>query len=423
MIQKKHRLYLSVRDLGATGGLLIGLIALYVGWLIWIPSYRWSFQNKLDDQIRNLESSGQPVGEVSINEASQSDELASQTAEWLELTTASFALRVYLTNDILESVDGGQMTDSTDPDTERRETSDADFLLGLMRPIRDRVVALPAQELPPDFKVDLREEALFSPYLRFGFLTALMELDARLAIEKRQNSRAMEDIAAISKIGSAIERSFSDSLQRTNAATRVKHYALIGDSLFADAWTSEQLQTLRQLCSDRKDETLVLRQILATERAIFLHQAFNRESISKSSPFLGARFVEQYRYEPDLVSRTLDGYEQQLSAIGVDPFVTYSSMSRVLYEFYEDPPLSYKAFDRRFVGAQQLVISALRTENYRRLALTGVAMKQYQLANDRWPTSLDDLSEMSLASSDWHRVDGGNFWLPSRERCGAIMDR
>jgi hypothetical protein len=156
MIQKKHRLYLSVRDLGATGGLLIGLIALYVGWLIWIPSYRWSFQNKLDDQIRNLESSGQPVGEVSINEASQSDELASQTAEWLELTTASFALRVYLTNDILESVDGGQMTDSTDPDTERRETSDADFLLGLMRPTRDRVVALPAQELPPDFKVDLR---------------------------------------------------------------------------------------------------------------------------------------------------------------------------------------------------------------------------------------------------------------------------
>lgn len=51
---------------------------------------------------------------------------------------------------------------------------------------------------------------------------------------------------------------------------------------------------------------------------------------------------------------------------------------------------------------------ALGQVNHRRV-LTAVAIKQFQLQEGRWPTSLSELSKVGLAAADWKMVDGIDF--------------
>ncbi len=56
-----------------------------------------------------------------------------------------------------------------------------------------------------------------------------------------------------------------------------------------------------------------------------------------------------------------------------------------------------------YVGALE------RQENARRLTLTAIGIKQFQLKQQRWPTSLGELDQVELGPADWTLLKHGSL--------------
>lgn len=191
-------------------------------------------------------------------------------------------------------------------------------------------------------------------------------------------------------------------------------FNIIHRSLEHDFWKAEDLQRVRRLLDYHVDVEKLWRQRFERDTASFLGDVeFIHERDVYRSGY--GRGVLPFGYPSTLIASYLGLLSQleQLPDAGTKKHVqatrkTYQRMYEQIAEMTLEGVTSIpSAFSRMYLGSsteRDATDYALEQANHRRV-LTAVAIKQFQLQEGRWPTSLSELTKVGLVPADWKMVD------------------
>ncbi len=399
--------HLSPTRRNETSYLALVIIPLVIvfGLLIYGLSQQWSANRYVQAELATLHADGQPRDAASL--LAQREEIESRTGcfSWRDLDEAISFLE-YKYDGAFELLD------------------DANSLVPASQP-------WPAEKLAEDYHQEV------APLLK-----RLQEL---LATEKKQQG-PMRAFTAASVYGTPrwngdelLLREFKFAYHNGDSARAADLLELYVDvrkvlmglensappediihrSLEHNFWKANDLGRVRKLLSFHPDVEKQWRQRLDSQLAGFLDNVrmVNDEEVANSGrrpdmqPFgFAPTHVASYlRLYAKLAKLPAAGTKQHVLAVReVDDrrdkeraHLTLTSLSAIPFAF----GYIFNAFPTEVYYATAF---ALQQVDHRR-TLTAVAIKQFQLQEGRWPSSLSDLSQVGLAAADWKMVDGIDF--------------
>ncbi len=193
---------------------------------------------------------------------------------------------------------------------------------------------------------------------------------------------------------------------------------IIHRSLEHEFWTTESLAQVQQTLRDRKPNRTSWADQVASRRVALLTQVHASELYGGHNP----RLSEIYPYEiaSTHVARYLRFYDELERLSGeatrehywaVEDVIGEMNASRgeIAFESIAAIPLATcDTLGGQHYGSNWSMNSVISQMEDRRLQ-TALAIKQFQLQENRWPASLAELTRVGLAASDWKLVGDIDF--------------
>lgn len=192
------------------------------------------------------------------------------------------------------------------------------------------------------------------------------------------------------------------------ALTMMKHES-IRRSLEQDFWNGSKLEEIRKVLGEQRYSPEKWNVLFSGERAMIfetvLRGNFNELAASPEQSFL--------RWIPILPSGRLKFFKcyDNLKALGQQKLSQLVLVSTTLEnQIFRDT--SYTDGSTILAGLLFPAITAYsaaveREENDRRMTLTTIALRQFKLAEGRFPNRLSELEKFGLSSEDYSTVNGG----------------
>ncbi|MCA9160252.1 MAG: hypothetical protein KDA72_18095, partial [Planctomycetales bacterium] len=213
------------------------------------------------------------------------------------------------------------------------------------------------------------------------------------AIVHSDTDRALRDLQAMQTTANAFDWDMFLVGELVNIALRSIYYESIQRSLYADVWSTEQLEQLME----QVGQPLPLAQ--SWNASIESEKAMALSYVSGSQPPQPIGLLLSAESKLDLMRK----YAEIQSLSGV-PLGRLSRKAAELERTWES--------ERSGIGVDTLSSTILpavfgyanafeRWERNRRLVLTSLAVKRFQAANNRWPAHLLELTQVGLSPEDW----------------------
>lgn len=232
-------------------------------------------------------------------------------------------------------------------------------------------------------------------------ISSLVQLEAFYALYVEDAPRALDAFRSLDAVPKAFDWHLYLVGELIHTALRGMFYDAVQQSLKANLWSVEQLAELRSMMAEpidlqhRWEQTLMAEQTFAYERV---------PELSMQNTLVSAEdrlaLVDDYQQAIELGKNPIGQLSDQASKLEENLF----SPSR------RGPSPGYVALRSSIFPAIAASATALECLEYtRRLTVTALAIKQFELANERWPQDLSELHASEFSTGDWLRSDA-NWW-------------
>ncbi len=245
----------------------------------------------------------------------------------------------------------------------------------------------------------------------------ILTAEFRVAVHQGDHDRALRALRLILDVSNAFDWEVALVGETIRIAIIGQHRSMIQESLAIGFWQdAEHLSELREQLSRRDDLDERWKRVANAETGMLFSELFGDPEADqqqrndpgdlvklfpfKVSPSLKLQFLKQLPYRHDFSGagtnqylKRIDREEQQReeSLIGSNA----SSLVAVPYGIW-----GFLA--NQFLVSESYYASAFtRFEFNRKIILTAVAIKQFQVKENRWPEKLNELSAVGLSASQW----------------------
>ncbi|TWT80009.1 hypothetical protein CA13_14210 [Planctomycetes bacterium CA13] len=393
----------------------------------------WINQRKLDRDLHlvtGLDDATAPDAFAVWYESHSSKE---RTLDWREVETASLAIS-YLANPFLR--DSEDRAGTLIPPDEHWPSEDRNYkLVALAKPLVDRLKAMPMPAEPVWHPLHYESFANHYPIAEMPApLMTVLWPEIRAAYHEGDTPRAITAIRLyIDLFGPKSERSVQQP-----CFTSFSLHRAIRDSLSDDVWSPADLTELQQLLTPEYDWRQLWEGQLSRDALIvspwlqdsWRHKRFARNTRvgSKNTDHLDVnhstwvpsdsfdvvqKFAAARQIDSEPGTAAFQGAASELlgDRSNSPPWILPSSFAFRLDQWLKLPfmPRSRSDLNSRSHlpgDAQSLVLYAVD----RRFTRTAIAVKQYQIKFDKWPQSLNQLSQVSLPVAQTIGSEGKPFF-------------
>lgn len=380
-------------------------IVLFVLFLCFIGYREAMAYRKLNEKLDAIRQAGEPLGDASMATHFDKTTHKEGTEAWSE------ALRLaHSANSIsnkLPFVGDRELPRDFRPGVEWTDEPRVAEFLRENRPLLKKLYAADAFSKPVWMPMEFNGIATnLELYQQTRSLARILNLDANHALFHKEGERALQDIRSLQSVAQAFDQDCCLVTKLITIATLGIHKGTINRSLAMDTWSDEQLADLSEQVRQPYDVAKAWRASFVGERSMVFGEINDRKGLSEIEgdnnplyrlPLLpSAKLALLRAYDValnisssntgDLVSRATASEKQLMD----------QTSSHFLVGLYFPAIIAYaEAFDR--------------DEVFRRLTVTSLAVKQFQLKNKRFPKNLADLSEVGLMGRDWTTTNGKAF--------------
>ena len=364
---------------------------------------------ELTAKLDEMRQAGEPFDDESMAIYFKKTSHEEGTAAWTEILTLSrFANSI---SDKLPVVGVGNLPSDLRPGGEwSDEPRVADFLQEV-QPLIQRIYKADAFPKPVWMPIQFNGIATLLPEIQESRVPArILNLDAIHALYHKDGDRALQDIHALRCVAQAFDWDFCLVTKMVSVAIHGLHRDIINRSLSMDVWNGEQLVALSNHVNHPYEASKAWKASLAGERGLTypvlsdLRKLGNAEGFG-SHPLLGLPVM------PSTKLTVLRAYEdwQQCADAGDARIEELAKSAQA--RFQSNRSLSTSSI---FISMMMPAISSYaeifdRFETNRRLTYTALAVKRYQVKNNRWPKSLNELADVGLVANDWTTTNRQSF--------------
>lgn len=385
-------------------------------WAVWLVAHEFRSQREYVQAIAPIRAAGYPLGDAWSEHTFRVKTHREGTALWSQILMLSASLDTQLAVQRPYLGDSEWLPD-LDPIQVWPENESVGEFLNEARPMFD-LIRLASSAPTPVWQPMLfcGEGTLLIEVYQARTVMDLLQLDFEHAIYNEDPPRALAALQSMQTTTDAFHWNMSLFDVLSNHAFRLTFYQSIQRSLAAQRWNEEQLKTIMDLLQNPLPLSL---QWQASWRA---QQAF-MVSVLENSTVPG----------PDLLAFRFPTAKLQLMR-------TYEDLANLADESSADlvrQATEYEAelteklqemqnLDMRLVGQFLPAIGAYarsfaKVETAHRLTLTAVAIKRFQLAHQRWPDELSELTELGLTASVWTIPEAGSFSYAVQDGTATLL--
>lgn len=221
----------------------------------------------------------------------------------------------------------------------------------------------------------------------------LLQLDFEHAIVHSDSDRGLRDLQAMQTTADAFDWDMFLVGELVNIALRSTYYESIQRSLYADVWSTEQLEQL--MAQVRQPLPLAESWTASIESEKVMSLSY----VSGSQPPQPVGLLLSAESKLDLMRKYA-----KIQALSRVPL---GQLTRRADELERDwrsrqSNIGADALSSMLLPAVVGYAEAFeRWERSRRMVLTSLAVKRFQLANNRWPEQLQELTQVGLSPEDW----------------------
>lgn len=251
---------------------------------------------------------------------------------------------------------------------------------------------------------------LLEPLQSSRSIARTLQVEIEHALYVGDSERTMRGLRSLDGLVYAFDWRICLVSDLVTTALRNVQYSMIQRSLNVDIWTEEQLLELTSQVSVTQDVSKRWREVIEGERALMFDEVTNRGARVTEGQQGGVAFVLSI---PSVRERLLMAYSQ-LAAVGDQGINSLAKNAEELEkQIFREGRSVFSVDDiginLLFPAVEAYAAALIRNEDSRRLTLTALAIKRYQLANGEFPERLVQLKDAGLKPADWTTVGGSVF--------------
>ena len=364
---------------------------------------------ELKAKIDELRRDGEPFDDDTMAKYFEKNAHKEGTAAWSEIQALTQAANAI--SDNLPWVGTGTLPFDLRPGSDWPDEPRVAEFLHEVRPLIQRIAK--ADEFPKPVWMPIRfngintllEEAQLS-----RSVGRIVYLDAIHALYHKDDNRALEAIHSLRTVAEAFDWDFCMVANLVSMAVRGMHLDAIRQSLSMDVWNEKQLDDLSHQVKKPYEVAKTWKATLAGERG-FAYPILDNPRMLQDSRNSPTNPLLWLPVTPSTRLAVLRAYEDFQHCADAGDVGIHARAKEASAKYFESRSLGLSSF---FLGMMLPAITSYaeafdRDETMRRLTYTAIAVKRFQMKNQRWPKSLSELSDIGLVSTNWTTADGQTF--------------
>ncbi|MCU0720740.1 MAG: hypothetical protein MUC83_13610 [Pirellula sp.] len=265
-------------------------------------------------------------------------------------------------------------------------------------------------KMPMPVRLDLEIDGintLLKPVQDASNVMRVLTLEARYAIFKKDKPRTFRAFQSMMTLQNAIDsRSFLGSEFSLISLQNVL-LSTIHESMTFEFWNEEEVTRLRKIVEEQRARAFPWRETLEFERALALASLNSLDGDRFS--FMMATAIPKL---PSAKLKLMKFYDQLIEAHALP----LEQKRRTIEEIERSQVSLAQIIDGYALIASLLMPSTsgmgeivVRTEDHARLASIACSIRQFQIANNRWPVNLEELTTTGVPNELLSTVERGRF--------------
>jgi hypothetical protein len=382
------------------------ILIVFVGFI----GYRETIASgELKAKIDKMRRDGEPFDNESMVKYFEQSAHKEGTAAWSEILALTQAANAF--SDNLPMVGAGTLPTELSPGSQWPDEPRVAEFLHEVRPLIGRISK--ADEFPKPVWMPIRFNG-FSTLLEEAQLSRsvarIAYLDAVHALYNKDGDRALQAIRSLRTVAHAFDWDFCMVTSLVSLAIRSMHKEAIDRSLDTGVWNEEQLDALTDQVKQPYDVAKTWKATLSGERG-FAYPILDNPRVLQDVHNSPGNPLLYLPVTPSTRLAVLQAYEEFIHCADAGDAGIAARAKVAESKLFENRPLSLSSsFLSMILPAISPYSEAFdREENGRRLTYTAIAVKRFQMKNQRWPKSLSELSAIGLVATHWTTSDGQMF--------------
>ena len=370
-------------------------------------SYREAMAyRELNDKLEAIRQADEPIDDASMAAYFEKSTHKEGTAAWSEALLLARSANAISNG--LPFVGDASLPRDFRPGVEWPEEPRVAEFLREIRPLLKKIDAADAFPKPVWTPIEFNGVSTnLNAYQETRSLARILDLDASHALFHKESDRAFRDIRSLQSVAKAFDVDAFLVAKLITVAIQHLHKDSINRSLSMDVWNDEQLAELMDQVREPYDVAKAWKSSILGERAM-ANTAVN-DSISLAG-VMGDYSNPLYRL-PVLPSGKLALLRSYDVALDMSSANTSEIVDRASVA---EKKLMGLASTHYLVGLFSPALAVYaeafdRDEIFRRLTMTSLAVKRFQLKNNRFPKNLPELTDVGLSERDWTTTNRQTF--------------
>ena len=373
----------------------IFLFALFIGFICYREAMAY---RELNDKLEAIRQVGEPIDDASMAAHFEKTTHKEGTVAWSEAIMLAGSANAISNG--LPFVGDESLPRDFRPGVEWPEEPRVAEFLREIRPLFKKIDDADAFPKPVWAPVDFNGfSTTLEVYQETRSLARILNLDASHALFHREGERALKDIRSLQSVSKAFDVELVLVTKLITIAIQHLHKDSITRSLIMDVWNDEQLAELMDQVRQPYDVAKAWKSSFIGQRAM-TYAAVN-DSISLAGvmgdynnplyrlPILPSgklALLRSYDVVLDISSASANELVDR-ATVAEKQVMGLASTDYLVGLFFPALAAYAEAFDR--------------DEVLRRLTMTSLAVKRFQLKNNRFPKNLPELTDVGLSERDW----------------------
>ena len=353
---------------------------------------------QLERKLAPIRAAGLPIGDAALAKRFRDSSSTVGTDAWSRISMLCMS---YQWDGVgsLPVVGAKELPARIDPDTAWADDEPVGEYLAAVRPIIDLIHRSTEVPKPVWQPIEFRGISTLLPELQNARQIArILRLESEHALFHGDADRALRAIESLRATAEVYDWHLFLVGELVNIALRHIHLDIIARSLSVDLWSEDQVAAL--LASLRAPLPIAekWRACLAAEQLMAIASLENPAGLAGT----GLPTAQSLWITPRAKLQLYNAYDQlqSLADAGADRLLERA-------RHWEETFARTNQSDD--LGLRGLFLPAItnfaellgRTTDRRKITLTAVAIKQFQLTHDQWPGTLDELIQVGLTPADW----------------------
>lgn len=360
-----------------------------------------SASSELKAKLHEMRQAGEPFDDESMAKYFKETSHEEGTAAWTEILTLSRAANSI--SDKLPVVGVGNLPSDLSPGSQWADEPRVAEFLQEVRPLIERIYKADAFPKPVWMPIQFNSFGTLLEEIHESRVPArILKLDAIHALYHNNGDRALRDINAIQSVAQAFDWDICLVTKMVSVAIHGLHRDTINRSLSMDIWNDEQLVALTRQVAHPYEASKAWKASIAGERGL---------AYPVMSDLSKLGYAEGLPVMPSTKLTVLRAYEdwQHCADAGDARIVELANTAEARYQTNKSLSLSNIFLSMVMPGIVSYAEMFDRLETNRRLTYASLAVKRYQVKNNRWPKSLRELADVGLVANDWTTTNRQSF--------------